>query len=176
MIYIVDLDDTLVSSTTLNNDAYNFALEQYNFDRIITNERITREKLNNINPIILKDIIKSKQHYFTQKWLPCRVVLNKPLINKLILNKKENCYLWTKADKNRASKIIDFCKLDRYFNDVLFDEKYSFDTSISKLQELTHTNQFIIYENNKNFFHKQNCKIVDYIKTNLFDINGYLIG
>lgn len=175
MIYVVDLDDTLVSSTSLNNDAYNFALEQYSFDRIITNERITRAKLDFLDNSFLKDIIQLKQHYFSQDWLPCRVVLNKLLIDKLLLNKKANCYLWTKADKDRSFKIIDYCKLSNYFNDIIFDDKSSFETSIQKLKQLTNSNQFIIYENNKNFFHNQNCKIVDTIKTDLFDINGYLI-
>ena len=176
MIYVVDLDDTLVSSTTLNNDSYNFALEQYNFNRIITNERITREKLSFIDNYLLKDIIQLKQYYFGQKWLPCRVVLNKLLIDKLLSNKKENCYLWTKSDKNRAYKIIDYCKLDRYFKDIIFDDKINFQASIPKLQQLTNSRQLIIYENNKNFFHNQNCRIVDTIKSKSFDINGYLIG
>lgn len=176
MIYIVDLDDTLVSSTSLNNDSYNFALEQYNFERLSTRERITREKLKFINNKTLEDIIQLKQYYFTQDWLPCRVILNKLLINKLIINKKENCYLWTKSDKDRAYKIVDYCKLGKFFKDIIFDDKSSFETSILKLKKLTNANQFIIYENNKDFFFNQRCKIVDSIKTNLFDINGYLIG
>lgn len=176
MIYVVDLDDTLVSSTSLNNDSYNFALEQYNFSRLISSERITRERLDFIDGTTLKNVMQLKQYYFTQEWLPCRVVLNKLLINKLVLNKKENCYLWTKADKDRAYKIVDYCKLDNYFKDIIFDDKSSFETSIQKLKQLTNSQQFIIYENNKDFFFNQSCQIVDNIKTNLFDINGYLIG
>lgn len=176
MINIVDLDDTLVSSIALNNDSYNFALEQHNFNRLITNERITRERLDFMDNKTLKNVIQLKQYYFTQEWLPCRVALNTILIDKLKLNKKENCYLWTKADKDRAYKIVDYCKLDNYFKDIIFDDKLSFETSIPKLKELTNSNQFIIYENNKDFFFNQSCKIVDSIKTNLFDINGYLIG
>ncbi len=176
MICVVDLDDTLVCSTILNNDSYNFALEQFGFGRLIINERLTREKLEYIDNKTLENIIKLKQYYFTQEWLPCRVVLNKLLINKLVLNKKENCYLWTKADKDRAYKIVDYCKLGNFFKDIIFDDKLSFETSIPKLKELTNSNQFIIYENNNDLFSNQSCKIVDSIKTNLFDINGYLIG
>ncbi len=40
MKYIFDLDETLIQSTTLNNDAYNYALEKFGFQRIITNERL----------------------------------------------------------------------------------------------------------------------------------------
>lgn len=176
MIYVVDLDDTLVSSTVLNNDSYNFALEHYGFNKLIINERITRERLDFIDNKTLENIIHLKQYYFTQEWLPYRVVLNKLLIDKLLINKKENCYLWTKADKNRTNKIIEYCRLDTYFNDIIFDDKSGFENSISTLQKITSANQFIIYENNKEFFYKQNCKIIDTIKTKFFDINGYLVG
>lgn len=175
MIYVVDLDDTLVNSTTLNNDAYNFALEQYNFNRLITNERITRERLDFIDSKTLKNVVQLKQYYFTQEWLSCRVMLNKLLVDKLLVSKKENCYIWTKADKYRTYKIVDYCKLGNYFKDIIFDEKSSFETSIPKLKQLTNSNQFIVYENNKDFFFNKSCKIVHSIKTNLFDINGYLI-
>lgn len=73
-------------------------------------------------------------------------------------------------------KIIADCKLDKYFKDIIFDDKSDFKISIPKLQQLTKSNQFIIYENNEQFFQNQNCKIVDSIQSNLFDINGYLIG
>lgn len=96
MKFTVDLDDTLVSSTQLNNDAYNFALEEFGYDRIVTDKRITRERLGEYNDI--DKIISLKQQYFTLAWLPYRLVTNNTLIEKLVLNKKENCYLWTKAD------------------------------------------------------------------------------
>ena len=175
MIYVVDLDDTLISSTKLNNDAYNFALEQYNFPRLLTNDRITRENLNFINNHILNAIINMKQRYFCQAWLPYRVVINNLLITKLKMN-KNNCFLWTKADKSRADKIIELCNLDLYFRNIIYDDKTNFETSMNKLQLITNSNQFIIYENNKQFFEGQNCKIVDSIKDNLFDINGYLVN
>lgn len=37
MKYLIDLDETLVNTTPLNNDAYNYALEKFGFNRIITN-------------------------------------------------------------------------------------------------------------------------------------------
>ena len=67
MIY-VDLDDTLVSSTSLNNDSYNFALEQCDFERLSTRDRITRERLDFIDGTTLKNVIQLKQYYFTQEW------------------------------------------------------------------------------------------------------------
>ena len=66
MVYVVDLDDTLVLTKNLNNDAYNFALEQNDKKRIKTNKRLTRETLGEI---FSKKLIADKQNYFTQKWL-----------------------------------------------------------------------------------------------------------
>ncbi|MEG1751509.1 MAG: hypothetical protein RR140_00125 [Clostridia bacterium] len=151
MKFIVDLDDTLVSSTTLNNDAYNFALEKHGYERIKTDERITRSKLFFVLPSVLPNVIQEKQHYFSLLWLPYRLVLNKTLIKKLITNGAQNNFLWTKADKNRAEQILTTCNLYEYFNQILFDEKESLNKSLSKLKNITHNNEFIIYENNKDF-------------------------
>ena len=65
MKYIFDLDETLIQSTTLNNDAYNYALEKFGYPRINTSERITREELNFIPEELLRKIIKEKQKYFS---------------------------------------------------------------------------------------------------------------
>ena len=51
MVYVVDLDDTLVLTKNLNNDAYNFALEQNGQKRIKTAKRLTRDNL------IIKNLI-----------------------------------------------------------------------------------------------------------------------
>lgn len=66
MKYFVDLDDTLINSTNLNNDAYNFALEKYGYSRIVTSERLTREKFKFIDKLKLDKIIELKQLYFCQ--------------------------------------------------------------------------------------------------------------
>lgn len=60
MIYIVDLDDTLVSSTNLNNDAYNYALNEFNLGLIKTEKRITRDSLKIDNKELKKEIIQLK--------------------------------------------------------------------------------------------------------------------
>ena len=137
MVYVVDLDDTLVSSTKLNNDAYNYALEKYGFAKIENLGRITRDKLNFLDNKKLNDIVAEKQNYFSQKWLPYRVVLNKRLIEKLKKFSKENCCIWTKADNRRARAIISLFKLKRFFKGVIFDDKTDFNKSIKKLKKLT---------------------------------------
>jgi len=44
--YLIDLDDTLIYSTPLNNDAYNYALQKFGYQVITTKKRITREDLS----------------------------------------------------------------------------------------------------------------------------------
>ena len=116
MVYVVDLDDTLVLTKNLNNDAYNFALEQNGQRRIKTNNRLTRE---NFDETASKKLIIDKQNYFAQKWLKYRVVINEEILNLLNNQDKENCYLWTSADKNRADFILKELDLYKYFNKVI---------------------------------------------------------
>ena len=102
MVYVVDLDDTLVLTKNLNNDAYNFALEQNGYSRIKTNKRLTRE---NLSQAPSKKLITDKQNYFAQKWLKYRVVVNEEILKILQNQNRKDCYLWTRADKNRADFI-----------------------------------------------------------------------
>ena len=103
MVYVVDLDDTLVLTKNLNNDAYNFALEKNGQRRIKTNNRLTRETLGETPN---EKIITDKQNYFVQKWLKYRVVVNQEILSLLKKQERKNCYLWTSADKNRADFIL----------------------------------------------------------------------
>ena len=116
MVFVVDLDDTLVLTKNLNNDAYNFALEQNGQSRIKTNKRLTRE---NLGKTPNKNLIADKKNYFAQKWLKYRVVVNEEILKILQKQDKENCYLWTSADKNRAEYILKELDLYKYFNKVI---------------------------------------------------------
>ena len=89
MVYVVDLDDTLVLTKNLNNDAYNFALENNGHKRIKTSKRLTRE---NLGETLGKKLIADKQNYFTQKWLKYRVVVNEEILKVLQNQNKENCF------------------------------------------------------------------------------------
>ena len=77
MVYVVDLDDTLVLTKNLNNDAYNFALEQNGKRRIKTKKRLTREHFGKTPN---EKLITDKQNYFAQKWLKYRVVVNEEIL------------------------------------------------------------------------------------------------
>ena len=175
MKYIFDLDDTLVSSAALNNDAYNYALEQYGYHRITTDERLTRDKLNFIPAVALNKIIRAKEYYFTREWLSCRTLLNSVLVEKAKEYGKENCYLWTKASPERAKKVLKFWKLDKLFNRLIFDEKRNFKKSVLRLKELTNSNELVIFENNQRFFKHEKVEIIGHIKSDKFDVTEYLI-
>ena len=149
MVYVVDLDDTLVFTKQLNNDAYNFALEQNGQCRVKTSKRLTRE---NLNEILSKKLIADKQNYFTQKWLKYRVVVNEDILKILQNQEKENCYLWTSADKIRAEHILKELDLYKYFNKIIFDDKKNFNDSLKMLKDVTKSNAFFIFEDNHTVF------------------------
>lgn len=170
MVYVVDLDDTLVLTKNLNNDAYNYALEQNGQRRIKTNKRLTRE---NLGETPSKKLIADKQNYFTQKWLKYRVVVNEEILKILQNQDKENCYLWTSADKNRADYILKELDLYKYFNKVIYDDKKDLNSSLKRLKDITKSNVFLIFEDNKKFFKKS----IPYqrVTNDKFKIKKYLI-
>ena len=151
MVYVVDLDDTLVLTKNLNNDAYNFALEQNGKSRVKTNKRITRE---NLDETPSEKIITDKQNYLAQKWLKYRVIVNEEILSILRKQNKENCYLWTSADKNRAEYLLNELDLNKYFNKVIYDDKKDLNSSLKRLKDITKSNVFLIFEDNEKFFKK----------------------
>lgn len=169
------MDDTLIQSTSFNNDAYNYVLEKFGYSRIKTKDRITREKLNFLPFPVLRKVIREKQKYFTSEWLPYRTTINCKLIESIVSYGKENCYLWTKASKRRVESILKYFKFNELFNGVIFDNKVNFYHSINKLKALTNSNEFIIYENNHKFFNISRAKIIEHIKATNFDVAAYLI-
>ncbi len=156
MVYVVDLDDTLILTKHLNNDAYNFALEQNGRKRIETNERLTRENLGSTPS---EKLIIDKQNYFTQKWLKYRVVINEGILKILKNQNKENCYLWTSADKRRAQYLLNELNLKKYFNQIIFDNKKNLHNSLKLLKDITKSNAFLIFEDNVALFNKKNFTI-----------------
>jgi len=169
LVYVVDLDDTLVLTKNLNNDAYNFALEQNGQRRIKTNNRLTRE---NFGETASKKIITEKQNYFTQKWLKYRVVVNEEILKILQNQDKENCYLWTSADKNRAEYILKELDLYKYFNKVIYDDKKDLNISLKRLKDTTKSNVFLIYEDNGDMLNKK-IKLVKKTKNKEFNVKEY---
>ena len=116
MVYVVDLDDTLVLTKNLNNDAYNFALEQNGHRRIKTKKRLTRE---NFGETASKKLITDKQNYFAQKWLKnaknfrfsiIEVFLNKDDTSPYILERER---YWKEVFRSKISVIMIIDFIDR---------------------------------------------------------------
>ena len=170
MVYVVDLDDTLVLTKNLNNDAYNFALEQNGQRRIKTNNRLTRE---NFDETVSKKLIIDKQNYFAQKWLKYRVVVNEEILSILQNQGKENCYLWTSADKSRAEYLLKELDLYRYFNEVIYDDKKDFNNSLKRLKDITISNVFLIFEDNEKISKKAISR--QRVESDKFKVKKYYI-
>ncbi len=175
MNLIVDLDDTLVYTTFLNNDAYNFALEKCGYPRLDCRGRITRKNLFNVKYEDLQKIIKTKQDYFSLKWLPYRTILNTQLLDKVKQNGTDKTFLWTKANQKRVQDILGYFNLTKYFKAVIHDDKAHFLNSVIKFQETFVDDTMVIYENESKNISSVNYKIIDEIKNSLFDVKGYLI-
>ena len=170
MVYVVDLDDTLVLTKNLNNDAYNFALENNGHKRIKTSKRLTRE---NLGETLGKKLIADKQNYFTQKWLKYRVVVNEYLLNILRKQDVQNCYLWTSADKNRAKYLLKELDLAKYFNKIIFDDKKDLNSSLKRLKDITKSNVFIIFEDSYALYKNKGVSCIAKHNSEIFTINTY---
>ncbi len=170
MVYVVDLDDTLVSTKNLNNDAYNFALENNGRKRLKTGKRLTRENLGGTPN---EKIITDKQKYFAQKWLKYRVVVNEYILNILQKQGKENCYLWTSADKNRTEYLLKELDLAKYFNQIIFDDKKDLNNSLKRLKDITKSNVFLIFEDSNALYKKKGVNFIGKDNSEIFNINTY---
>lgn len=173
MVYVVDLDDTLVCTKNLNNDAYNYALEKNGERRVKTKKRLTRD---NLGREITSKIIADKQNYFVQKWVKYRVVINEYLLNILQKQGVKNCFLWTSADVNRATYILKELDLNKYFNKVIFDDKKDFNISLKRLKDITKSNVFLIFEDNEDLIKNQKIKLIEKINVKDFRVNKYLLS
>ncbi len=173
MVYVVDLDDTLVWTKDLNNDAYNYALEKNGRERVKANKRLTRE---NFEFDITSKIIADKQKYFVQKWVKYRVVINEYLLNILQKQDVKSCFLWTSADRNRAKYVLKELNLNKYFNKIIFDDKKDFNISLKRLKDITKSNVFLIFEDNNALIKNQNIKLIEKINIKDFRVNKYLLS
>ena len=104
------------------------------------------------------------------------MVVNEEILNLLNNQDKENCYLWTSADKNRADFILKELDLYKYFNKVIYDDKKDLNSSLKRLKDITKSNVFLIFEDNDGLFKDQFIKIKLVLISRFFMVNKYLIS
>ena len=156
--YVFDLDNTLVYTNSLNNDSYNYALSILGLPGIDNIERITREivftKYPNISMTVRNEILKIKQEYFKNNLH--RTVLNNILLKSLIMQKKEDCMLWTSANSDRVIEILKFYDIEKEFIGIIFGKKQNIDLELEKIYKMLKCKleQITFYEDNKEVIRK----------------------
>lgn len=123
--YIFDLDNTLIYTDALNNDAYNYALKSVELASIEGYKRLTREvvftKYPELNDAQKSEIIKNKQKYFVNNLE--LTTLNSSLLQILISQGPDKCLLWTSADKDRVLAILTYYKILNAFKKIIISNK-----------------------------------------------------
>lgn len=156
--YVFDLDNTLVYTNLLNNDSYNYALSILGLSQIYNVERITREivfmKYPNISMSVRNEILRLKQKHFKKNLH--RTSLNKMLIKLLLMQKKEDCILWTSASRSRTLNILKFYDIEREFISIIFGKKDNINFELEKIYNVLECKleQITFYEDDKEVIKK----------------------
>ncbi|QLB13840.1 hypothetical protein EV697_10629 [Bisgaardia hudsonensis] len=122
MLYIFDLDNTLVFTDTLNNIGYNQALQNMKLSPIIDKKRITRKDLDkySIDEKTKQKIIQFKLDYFLSHLF--KTELNR-LLYRVVISSAVKKVLWTKAEPKRVIAILKYYKIERCFSKIYFFKK-----------------------------------------------------
>lgn len=151
--YVFDLDNTLVFTDSLNNLAYNLALEHIGFSPIVNQKRITRDILNQVYPCISMNtynkICSLKQEYFINQLE--HSLLNKDLFDFICLTESDNCILWTSAEQTRVEAIVDYYNIRKLFKAIVFSNKSNISSDIELFCNifLCDLSEIVFYEDNK---------------------------
>jgi DNA processing protein len=150
--YVFDLDNTLIRTNSLNNNAYNYALSTLDLPVINSYARITRDIVFKEYPNLSKEqkelITQLKQDYFINHLQLTSV--NEHVLKALHSQSAEHCILWTSADKVRVQALLTYYKIDNAFNEVLFSDKNNTKQDIEKICKIFKCNseELIFYEDN----------------------------
>ncbi len=90
-------------------------------------------------------------------------------------NGKQNCFLWTRARKERAEAVLSMCNLNRYFKDIIYDEKKSFRRSMGQLEPIVGQDNFLLIEDNLELLQYPNVSKVCEINMEHFHYAIYLV-
>ena len=147
--YVFDLDNTLVYTDSLNNEAYNFALRQQNREEINNVKRITRE--NVFSRYILsenqqKRLISEKQQYFIRHL--DQLVKNEKLIRFIKSVSPQVCVLWTRAEVIRVEAILEEIQLKDHFSRIFYSKKNNIQEDLQEICEYFNCNKkdLVLYD------------------------------
>lgn len=135
MKYIFDLDNTFVYTDQANNYAYNAALEKEGLPPIQSDGRITRETVRSEYPSLTESqmsriIAIKKALYPVQK-----TYINADLLRYAEAQGKNHCFLWSSADPERVSSILNYHCLNEVFSDIFLSEKKDIRREFAELVE-----------------------------------------
>ncbi|WP_294166841.1 HAD family hydrolase [uncultured Clostridium sp.] len=150
--YVFDLDNTLIYTDFLNNEAYNYALKCIGLQPMDNYKRVTREivfkKYPNIRKIQENKILELKKEYFINNMQLAK--LNGLLIEMLKSLNRNDCILWTSADETRTRAILKYYNMTSLFKCMVFSSKKNVMNDIEEICKLheCNLNQLVIYEDN----------------------------
>lgn len=147
--YIFDLDNTLVFTNSLNNEAYNYALAQLGKDSLQTKSRITRKVIFQkiqLTEIEQETLIESKQKYFINHL--DKIEINKELFALINQTRKENCVLWTSAERVRVEAILKHFKISDKFCCIYYSDKKNVKDELNGIihSQKWEKNEVIVYD------------------------------
>lgn len=151
--FVFDLDNTLVYTNSLNNEAYNYALNLLRLEPIICCNRITRDIVfaayPNLNNVQKSRIIELKQTYFMNNIKS--TIPNKSTLKMLKDIDIEFCVLWTCADENRVKDLLEYYDISNAFRKILFSNKIDISLDIEKICQIFECNkdQLVFCEDNQ---------------------------
>ncbi len=133
--YVFDLDNTLIMTDRLNNEAYNYALAQVDLLPITANTRMTRKVVFEYYPNLTKfqeeQIIALKQGYFMDN-IHCTQP-NLSFIHLLQSKKAAHCVLWTSANSDRAKRLLTYYGLQNNFISIIYSNKQKVSEDLEKI-------------------------------------------
>ena len=155
IIFVFDLDNTLVKTNKANNESYKAAI------RIVTGmdcdfkpqKRFTRSDLKNCFPILSEDyysaIVVEKENLFGNFIDKTRLNRSLYAILKALHDNGNKTILLTNSHKKRAMQLCKHYGLNQYFSEMYFYEDYSHNKYDFLIEKGYKTDSIVFFENEK---------------------------
>ncbi len=125
----------MIYTDQANNLAYNVALKKEGMEPIIIPGRITHETVLEIYPdltdVQLARIISHKKAVYSAD----KTYVNDSLLRQVKRQGRDSCFIWTSADPDRATAIIDYHGLREWFSGIYFSKKVDIRQELEKFSQ-----------------------------------------